>query len=536
MVRKKSEVKSSAMSSSPSGHVSSEDRNQSGKSHAEAADGGELLDSTCVPIVADCLTEEVSLLEGSDFKEVRSQKTACTPVKHCAKGLESRELVTCAAFKRCIYRNEVEQIIAKSKFGERLCGRASPKASFYDGVAALARHAERVKRTDLVSRTWSLKYNSQSWLELPVNLNPRNERASFQCVPDVYSYAGAPTGTLVVDFANQHVGGGCFGSGFVQEEQMVVQSTDFAVFLNRHRERLNKFSGASYEGVHMDAWWPRDEAAKKESLDFKAIQSCESNPLTILALDAPVMRRHKTYSKDTLEMLAKKILLMYAVADNLQSPQIFTGLLGGGAFRNNRPLVLLLHLLLQPVGDDRPVIFHHPVFWSFGCDSVQTIEQRILEHADIMLQQLKGMGILSLGDALVEILRWWLPVSNDDHDVVGRQKHLPQSDVCASKSLHPSRVPGFVGSGEGKKKAKLEVEPPSALKISEKSFLRVVQNIRSVLKIEEQEKEGKKVDKKQHDKLQRKDQFLQELSAQLRNLPLDSLLREKNQDVISMVT
>ena len=42
-------------------------------------------------------------------------------------------------------------------------------------------------------------------------------------------------------------------------------------------------------------------------------------------------------------MLAKKVLLIFAAADRLNSPVVLSGLLGGGAYRNNRPLVLLLH-------------------------------------------------------------------------------------------------------------------------------------------------------------------------------------------------
>merc|ERR1712087_737861 len=102
------------------------------------------------------------------------------------------------------------------------------------------------------------------------------------------------------------------------------------------------------------------------------------------------MRHERAYSDKTLQMFAAKVLLVFAAAEGLGSPMIFSGLLGGGAFRNNRPLVLLLHLLLQPDGTDRPAIFHHPVFWSFGCDSVQTIEHRILTHADMMLQRLRS--------------------------------------------------------------------------------------------------------------------------------------------------
>ncbi len=61
-------------------------------------------------------------------------------------------------------------------------------------------------------------------------------------------------------------------------------------------------------------------------------------------------------------MLANKSLLIYVVAGKLENPPGFSGLLGAGAFRNNRPLVLLLHLPLQPPGAKWPLLCHHPIF------------------------------------------------------------------------------------------------------------------------------------------------------------------------------
>merc|ERR1719343_976165 len=111
----------------------------------------------------------------------------------------------------------------------------------------------------------------------------------------------------------------------------------------------------------------------KENLNLGCIQDKQSAPMTILAVDAPVMRHLRTYGKSELGMLAQKITLIYAAATELSAPMIFSGLLGGGAFRGNRPLVLLLHLLLQPRGGERPrpVQFFHPVFKSF-CDLSET--------------------------------------------------------------------------------------------------------------------------------------------------------------------
>jgi len=53
--------------------------------------------------------------------------------------------------------------------------------------------------------------------------------------------------------------------------------------------------------------------------------------------------QQQSYEPPKLHMLAKKVTLIFAAAAELDSPMIFSGLLGGGAFRGNRPLVLLLH-------------------------------------------------------------------------------------------------------------------------------------------------------------------------------------------------
>mmetsp|Transcript_21641 Transcript_21641/g.60059 ORF Transcript_21641/g.60059 Transcript_21641/m.60059 type:complete len:203 (-) Transcript_21641:128-736(-) len=176
----------------------------------------------------------------------------------------------------------------------------------------------------------------------------------------------------------------------------------------------------------MEAWWPLVQAARNEGLDVEAIQACESSPFTVLAVDAPIMRRHSTYSQDTLEMLAKKVLLIFAVADQLESPRIFSGLLGGGAFRNSRPLVLLLHLRLQPPGENRPLLFHHLVFWSFTGRVSRPWSSACRRDDGILRQQ----GVLTLGDALSHILRWYLPLSHDDTDLVS-----PQERRCSALGL-----------------------------------------------------------------------------------------------------
>lgn len=268
-------------------------------------------------------------------KDIEAELAAVSEEQNHSTSLSARTFVVRAATRQCprMERVEIETFVAKPRFGERLCGHRGVTASVYNRVAQLALPSSLFKDTALESKLWSLCWQSDEWLRLPINLRRRCDREHFLCTPDIYDYAGAPAGTLVVDFANKHIGGGCFGRGFVQEEQMVMQSTDFAARLHEHRQKLSWHQGISYEGVYMDAWWPRAAAAKKDALDLADIQHCISNPLTILTVDAPKM--HSDYCQDALQMLTAKVLLIFAAAEDLHSPQIFSGLLGGGAFRNN---------------------------------------------------------------------------------------------------------------------------------------------------------------------------------------------------------
>ena len=288
------------------------------------------------------------------------------------------------------------------------------KIDIYNYVAGIAMSHNQFKVTALQSKLWSLRQCSE-WLSQTINLTSRTERQAFHCIPNIYDYKDTPPETLIVDFANQKVGGGCFSRGFVQEEQIVAQSNDLAIRWHKHRQRLLWNQGISYQGVYMDACWSRNAAEKKSALRLTDIQAQRSNPLTILAVDAPSM--HAAYSPEDLQMLAAKILIIYAAAEQLHSPKIFSGLLGGGAYRNNRPLVLLLHLLLQPRSSTRPMLFHHPVFWSFSDFSKHALETNIVSCADTMLKALQCQNVTTLGQALSVIYDWRLPLSDHDMDL-----------------------------------------------------------------------------------------------------------------------
>lgn len=337
-----------------------------------------------------------------------------------AAAAESRGSYVQRRLEHSLAREEITDFVQRKSFGTDLSW-DSGRAALFDKVAAIARQRQQEKEVPVVTTRWSL--SRDHWHSRPVNLQPRQERGNFNCLPDVFSYQDLEANSLVVDFANRYVGGGCFGGGFVQEEQMVAQSTDFACRLYKAQEQdmdvLEPFEALSYGGVHMDAWWSREAAERKEGLAHEDIQARGSEPLTILAVDAPVMGGQATYEnqKQPLEMLARKVMLIFEVAAELQSPVVLTGLLGGGAFRNNRPLVLLLHLLLQPPDNGQQVRFHYPVFWSFCHLQKTDLEERILDWGDRWLDRMRAEGIQSLGDAINVIYGLSLPTSQNDQDL-----------------------------------------------------------------------------------------------------------------------
>lgn len=278
----------------------------------------------------------------------------------------------------------------------------------------LAKHARpEAKTCDVTRSKWTLE--GEEWRNVQINLKPIRERGTpFQISSDVYRYKDAPKLTLIVDFANKHVGGGCFGHGDVQEEQMVAQSTDFAILLAMLRERLSNCEVATYEGLHMDVWWDKVQCAKKLKMHTKHIRAELSKPLVIIAVDAPDMKRtyKHGYNKECLQMLARKVYMCFAIQERLGCPQMYTGLLGGGDFLGNRPLVLLLHCLLQT---DQHVLFHNPIFGKDG----PMLEPLVATKAEEMMEKLRHRQVHTLGEALDEILKWNVPtIGRNNNDLL----------------------------------------------------------------------------------------------------------------------
>ena len=199
-----------------------------------------------------------------------------------------------------------------------------------------------------------------------------------------------------------------------------MQSQDLAIRLHLSRPVLDWNEGVTFSGVHFDAWWSKETAAAMgTSLQFADILPADTGPMTVLALDAPPLRLAYGYDRASLSALVCKILLVYATAAKLDSPVIYTGLIGVDAVHNNRPLILLLHLLLEPPRNTRPIIFHHPVLRTHGSFTASIHEQTILTRAVSYLATLRAARVRTVQDAIEHILAWQLPTSCQYRDLEG---------------------------------------------------------------------------------------------------------------------
>ena len=292
------------------------------------------------------------------------------------------------------------------------------KAAIFNKVASYA--LKNNKSTDLCASKWTM----DEAMDVPVNTDSiwiRYMSNSLQFVCDVYRFQTLPPYSAVVDFANAKVGGNCFRhNGFAQEEQMVAQSTDLAFLLRRRDwsdcDFVRPREIISYEGVHFDAFWSREAAAKKDFLDTTDIQHISSVPLIVLAAAAPSMRGYWYYDKRTLQELADTTRLIMAAATHLRCPCLCTGLLGGRAFRGNRPLVITLHCLCHD--SDSPKMFMHiPIFSSHSVDTTAQLEDALVQNAECMLYVLRESGVTSMTQVIDCALAWNLPTSHGDRDL-----------------------------------------------------------------------------------------------------------------------
>ena len=229
---------------------------------------------------------------------------------------------------------------------------------------------DRQRRNEpIISEPW--QHVRPLW-DYMVNCDFSMELIDF--VNDVYRYNTVPERTMVVDFACPNIGGGCFSGGFAQEEQMVLQSHDLASRIAIQREHIGVQQVLAISGVYMDLWWPSAVAASRLNITASQVIQLGSPQLVVLAANAPNFNnRPKKYTKVALDMLIRKVHLIFMVAREKRSPMVLSGLLGGGAYRGNRPLVICLHMLFHE--QLFPLKLHVPVFESYSSYPVELIDE-----------------------------------------------------------------------------------------------------------------------------------------------------------------
>ena len=142
---------------------------------------------------------------------------------------------------------------------------------------------------DTVVTRW--KVVKDFW-KMPLNLSEVDGRHNVTLLDDIFSYKDKDESTMVVDFSNRKIGGGCFGKGFVQEEQMVAQSSDFATvllwdYVENKTLKIRPHQCLTISGMSYDLWWNKANAMLKESIVATSILPTNTKAMTILAIAAP---------------------------------------------------------------------------------------------------------------------------------------------------------------------------------------------------------------------------------------------------------
>ena len=128
----------------------------------------------------------------------------------------------------------------------------------------------------------------------------------------------------------------------------------------------------TYSNVTFDVWWNKSNTLAKEDIDLNMILETTTKPMTIVAVAAPHMgfKPGTTYSRYQLQTMMKKVALIFLVADRRRSTVIMPGLFGGGAYRGNRPLTYVLHMVLHRPSAFKKIVnratekvlqFHYPM-------------------------------------------------------------------------------------------------------------------------------------------------------------------------------
>ena len=114
---------------------------------------------------------------------------------------------------------------------------------------------------------------------------------------------------------------------------------------------------------------------------------------------------------------ARRIWLINEIAKREKAEWLSVTSLGTAADMINRPLDLLLHLLLHPP-QDGPRFHYQPLLIKNGDHGSMEVERgRIIETADRMLGLLQEKGVTTLAHALDMVSTWGLPSAERDDDL-----------------------------------------------------------------------------------------------------------------------
>jgi hypothetical protein len=271
-------------------------------------------------------------------------------------------------------------------------------------------------------------------------------------------HEGTPT-DMFVDFAGSSLGGGFRGAmkTAVQEEQMFMQSVSLMCLADHVPTTIDSECPHLIEGVLFDQYWTTSAALDRDAgrcMRMRTERKTQLEPVStnVLAIRAwsykdlvkairPESAAGLTYSRADILAVLRQIQAMEEIADTRNYKHVFSGLLGAGAFRGNKPLIMALQVMAHPANSGRQLHLCCPVkAYSMPNTTRKMLSEIVRDKASHIIRTVRSAGCSTWDDVVDLLAAWQLPFSQQDADLT----HEYQVDAHYARSLARKALAGDV--------------------------------------------------------------------------------------------